>query len=272
MSGWPVDERPAPTRSAFDAPTCSASGAGPPVKLPSSRTTLPGAVAGTGSCANVPPTETGASGSFASRRSSNTDCAFAPSVFRSASRSIDRRTSSPPPAPKRAPISVVTATTSLRVQGGTGLCVDLYWASIPATYASMSRTNARPSFVFWSSAICCPRNASVCRLGTNCLPDNATASGLSPGTSTAERRAGPRISSSRSPRSSAVAQPAPNSTSCCVLPSTCGTPKRSRRIVTPGLGLYVRTAFSRPRPSVSGLYHLVRSVDVTLSKSGVSPS
>ena len=54
-------------------------------------------------------------------------------------------------------------------------------------------------------------------------------------------------------RSAAVAQPAPKATSSAVRPFTCGTPHRSRVMVTPARGRSVRTAFSDPRPSVSRL-------------------
>ena len=55
-------------------------------------------------------------------------------------------------------------------------------------------------------------------------------------------------------RSAAVAQPAPNATSSAVFPLTCGTPQRSRVIVTPFRGRSTRTARSPgASPSVSRL-------------------
>ncbi len=55
-------------------------------------------------------------------------------------------------------------------------------------------------------------------------------------------------------RSAAVAQPAPNATSWAVFPLTCGTPQRSRVIVTPFRGRSTPTARSPgASPSVSRL-------------------
>ena len=118
-SGCPVAERLAPTRSAFDiadgaAMRGAASGTG--WKLPSSTATLPRAFAAGCSCRKVPGIETGASGSFAERRSANTCWPFAvPSFASSAESSIDRLTSEPPLAPKRAAISAAAAITSFGV-------------------------------------------------------------------------------------------------------------------------------------------------------------
>ena len=75
-----------------------------------------------------------ASGSSRWRRSSQTwRPRSAPSLRWSRSRNCDRRTSLPPPEPKTAPISPLTATTSVRVHGVSGSPALRYWALIPAT-------------------------------------------------------------------------------------------------------------------------------------------
>ena len=118
-SGCPVAERLAPMSSAFDIADCAATcgtASGTGLKLPSSTVTLPRAVAAGCSCGKLPGIETGASGSFAERRSPNTCCPFAaPSFAWSAERSIERLTSEPPLAPKRAAISAAAAITSFGV-------------------------------------------------------------------------------------------------------------------------------------------------------------
>ena len=73
-------------------------------------------------------------------------------------------------------------------------------------------------------------------LGRNGRPESASPKALTPGASSAAMRPGPRRSSMISWRSAAVAQPAPKATSSAVVPLTCGTPHRSRVIVTPCAG------------------------------------
>jgi len=99
-----------------------AGGVGAAVTEPGSSTTPPGASAEGNAYGNRPGTETGVSGSFASRRSSQIDRPFAAPKSRwSAPRSSDRRGSSPPFAPNRAAISAAAATTSFAVNGATGV-------------------------------------------------------------------------------------------------------------------------------------------------------
>ena len=67
----------------------------------------------------------GASGSCASRRSRQIlRPSSAPNCAWKRASSSERRTSSPPPLPKTAPMSAVVASTSLRVHGAAGLPVD----------------------------------------------------------------------------------------------------------------------------------------------------
>ena len=96
-------------------------------------------------------------------------------------------------------------------------------------------------------------STSACWLGRKACPESANENALIPGASSAASRPGPRRSSMMSCRSAAVAQPAPKATSSAVVPLTCGTPHRSRVIVTPLRGRSVRTARSPPRPRVSRL-------------------
>ena len=110
-------------------------------------------------------------------------------------------------------------------------------ALMPATYASMIRIACVPfAPCARRSANCCASLASVCALGRNRRPESASPKALTPGASSAAMRPGPRSSSMISCRSAAVAQPAPKATSSAVFPLTCGTPHRSRVIVTPARG------------------------------------
>ena len=147
MIGWPVDERFAPTRIAFDM--CSRRNcAGAAVTLPSARTMLPGP-GDPGCCGpygNGVASVVGVSGSCSSRRSFHTVRPFpAPSAFWRPDRSCAREASAPPPAPKRAPRRQVVATTSTRFQSGTGSLIACRCALIPATYASMSFSSCVPA-------------------------------------------------------------------------------------------------------------------------------
>src|SRR2546423_283691 len=105
---------------------------------------------------------------------------------------------------------------------------------MPATYASTSRTSCSPRGpAFRASWIWSARKDSVSGLDSTTRPLPTSENASSPGTSSAEIRPGPRSSSIRKPRSSAVTQPAPNSASARVRPKTCGTSQRSRRIRRP---------------------------------------
>ena len=116
------------------------------------------------------------------------------------------------------------------------------------------------------------RKASVSALGTNAFPLKASASGSSPGTSSAAIRAGPRMSWRRSPRSAAVTQPAPKATSASVRPFTCATPNSSRKILTPARGFSRLYPALAGAPSGAGLNIRRMWFAVTLPKSGVSAS
>ncbi len=124
-----------------------------------------------------------------------------------------------------------------------------------------------------SSANCWPSRASAAALGRNCRPDSARPKAFTPGASSAAMRPGPRNSSMISWRSAAVAQPAPKATFSAVVPLTCGTPHRSRVIVTPLRGRSTFTALSPgASPSVSRLKNRRRSASFTLSRRRVRPS
>ena len=132
----PVVDRFAPTSSAFDmgsrvvvvASVLAGAAAG------KSTTTFPISLELRELYATRPGTATFASGSSRWRRSSQTRRpASCPSLRWSRSRNSERRTSSPPPAPKTAPIRPPIATTSLRVHGAIASPARLYSALIPAT-------------------------------------------------------------------------------------------------------------------------------------------
>ena len=134
MIGRPVAERLAEMRIAFDIEARAAADAS---IVPSETSALPapGAAAVWGPYGNGFASVVGAAGSFSSRRSLNTDCAAAasPSFTCKAVRNSDRRASSPPPAPNRAPRRHVIAMTSCRVHGFTSRFDALYSALMPAT-------------------------------------------------------------------------------------------------------------------------------------------
>src|SRR5437763_17106501 len=113
MIGCPVVERLAEMRIALDIDVVADGGC---AKLASWSTTLPGPgpLGLAGPNGNGVFRVVGARGSFHSRRSLNTDSAFAaPSRVSSAARNSERRASSPPPAPNRAPSRHVHAITLL---------------------------------------------------------------------------------------------------------------------------------------------------------------
>ena len=124
-----------------------------------------------------------------------------------------------------------------------------------------------------SNANCAPSRASAAALGRNCRPDSARPKAFTPGASSAAMRPGPRSSSMISWRSAAVAQPAPKATFSAVVPLTCGTPHRSRVIVTPLRGRSTFAAFSPgaeperlalEEPAQIGVLHVVAQPGETL--------
>ena len=163
----------------------------------------------------------------------------------SIARNCERRTSSPPPAPNSAPTRPPSARRSC--------------ASRAAAAARPSGVRVDPGDVGVDQAdrlptLLAPRTKQVellreARLGrgarTEGAPESANAKASIPGTSSAAMRPGPRRSSIDPRRSAAVAQPAPKATSSAVRPFTCGTPQRSRLIVTPARGRSIRTRLPR---------------------------
>ena len=145
---------------------------------------------------------------------------------------------------------------------------------MPAAYALTSARICGPTAPCARSAsIWFARNASVSRARDEAsCPESASASGSSPGTSSAAMRAGPRMSCRRSPRSAAVTQPAPNATSASVLPGDVRDAEAvadDRHALARPLAL---ARLSRPSPSGAGLKKRRRSRAVTAPESGVSPS
>ena len=160
----------------------------------------------------------------------------APSLRWSSARNCERRTSSPPPAPNTAPISAADRDDVVpRPAAAAASPPCLYCALMPATYASMIRIASPALRALRAQQVELlrePRLRPQRSAGTSC-PESANANGLMPGASSAAMRPGPRRSSMSSCRSAAVAQPAPKATSSAVRPLTCGTPHRSRVMVTP---------------------------------------
>jgi hypothetical protein len=91
---------------------------------------------------------------------------------------------------------------------------------------------------FDRSFSCSASRASVPVEGVKLRRLPASANASSPGASIAATRPGPLIVSSSRPRSSAVTQPAANSTLARVFPVMCGVSNLSRTIFTPLMGIF----------------------------------
>ena len=118
-------------------------------------------------------------------------------------------------------MNAVTAITSFTVNGAwLTLCAALY-ALMPSAYACASAMIWLPTFflyVLTMRSACAVTRASAAALGVKIWMLVTSENASMFGTSATATRAAPRPIRRRSPRSRAVAHPAPYATSACVCP------------------------------------------------------